>query len=186
VPRQVAQREDVVPLLGEIFREHGFSGTSLSEITHRTGLGKSSLYHFFPNGKAEMAQVVLDDISEWFETHVYAQLRSGDDPADNIRLMFDSVDQYFDSGNRICLVGAFALDDTRDTFATQVNDYFTAWINALAKTLSRSGLTPREAKDAAEETVLGIQGALVLARSQDDSGVFKRALKRLHQHLQAR
>lgn len=184
MPRQIAQRQDVIPVLGEIFREHGFAGTSLSEITQRTGLGKSSLYHFFPNGKTEMAQAVLDDISHWFETHVYAQLRSGDDPAENIRHMFDSVDQYFHSGNRICLVGAFALDDTRNSFATEVNDYFTAWTQALGKALVRSGLSGKAARDMAEDTVLAIQGALVLARSQDDPGVFKRTLKRLQQRIQ--
>ena len=171
-------------MLGEVFREHGFAGTSLSEITRRTGLGKSSLYHFFPNGKTEMAQAVLGDISQWFEKHVYAQLRSSEAPDESIKRMFESVDQYFHSGNRICLVGAFALDDTRDTFAAQVNDYFTAWTKALTKTLTRSGLTAKTAKDTAEDTVLAIQGALVLARSQDDPGVFKRTLKRLQQRIQ--
>ena len=183
MPRQIAERQDIIPVLGEIFREHGYAGTSLSEITKRTGLGKSSLYHFFPNGKTEMAQAVLEDISQWFENHVYEQLRTGADPHENVRHMFDSVDRYFHSGNRICLVGAFALDDTRDNFAVEVNDYFMAWTRALAKTLTRGGLTARAAKDMAEDTVLAIQGALVLSRSQDDAGIFRRTLKRLQQRI---
>jgi len=49
--RTVAERADIVPKLGEIFREHGFEGASLALIGQKTGLGKSSLYHFFPGGK---------------------------------------------------------------------------------------------------------------------------------------
>ncbi len=51
--REAAARSDVIPALGETFRERGFSGASLSEITARTGLGKSSLYHFSPAEKLQ-------------------------------------------------------------------------------------------------------------------------------------
>ena len=79
--RKIAERGDAIPALAEIFREHGFAGASLSEITKRTGLGKGSLYHFFPNGKEEMAQAVLDDVAGWFETNVFMPLRESEDPA---------------------------------------------------------------------------------------------------------
>jgi AcrR family transcriptional regulator len=183
MPRQIAERSDVVPMLGEIFRESGYAGASLSEITRRTGLGKSSLYHFFPGGKKEMAAAVLQDISNWFEENVYALLRDSKSLDRSIKTMFDSVDRYFSSGNRICLVGAFALDHTRDEFADEVNDYFTAWTDALVKALKQGGYPLKEAKDTAEDIVSGIQGALVLARSHDDPKVFTRTLKRLRQRV---
>ena len=72
--RDITERHDVIPILGEIFREYGFSGTSLTEITHRTGLGKGSLYHFFPSGKKEMAEVVLENVATWFEDNVFLPL----------------------------------------------------------------------------------------------------------------
>ena len=64
--RTVAERSDVIPVLAEIFREHGFEGASLSIIGEKTGLGKGSLYHFFPGGKEEMAASVLHEIDTWF------------------------------------------------------------------------------------------------------------------------
>ena len=51
MPKIIAERNDAIPALGEVFRELGFEGASLSEITNRTGLGKGSLYHFFPARK---------------------------------------------------------------------------------------------------------------------------------------
>jgi len=183
--REVAERHDIIPALGEIFRERGFSGTSLSEITQRTGLGKSSLYHFFPKGKKEMAEAVLDDVSAWFEKNVFSPLRESKDPKPGIKKMFVEVDRYFYSGKRICLVGAFALDDTRDQFANRVNTYFTSWTRALIVALKRNGFSAKEARETAEDVVASIQGALVLARSLDDPGIFTRTLKRLQNRVAA-
>ena len=181
--REIAERSDVIPVLGEIFRECGYAGASLSEITRRSGLGKSSLYHFFPGGKKEMAAAVLDDIADWFEMNIYRKLREGDDPNASIKSMFESVDRYFHSGSRICLVGAFALDETRDKFRAKVSVYFTEWADSLTQALIRAGHTAKDAREFAEDTISGIQGALVLARSQNDSAVFSRALNRLQRRL---
>lgn len=179
----VHDRAALVPLLAEIFREHGFDGASLSQITAKTGLGKGSLYHFFPGGKEEMAAAVLDHIAEWFETEVFAPLRAGEDPRVAISAMFKSVDAYFRSGRRVCLVGAFALNDVRDHFAAAINAYFTAWQDALATALRRDGKGRTEAAELAEDVVAGIQGALVAARACDDPALFARALRRLERRL---
>lgn len=178
MPRTVAERADVIPALAETFRDHGYEGASLAHITRRTGLGKGSLYHFFPGGKEEMAAAVLAEIDGWFERAVYAPLREGGDPLAAIDKMFTSVDAYFRSGRRVCLVGALALGDARDRFAGAIDRYFRAWIDALAGALIRAGRTTAEADALAEETVGTVQGALVLARAVDDPAVFGRILAR--------
>ncbi|WP_298225655.1 TetR/AcrR family transcriptional regulator [Acidocella sp.] len=180
--RTVYERADVVQMIAEIFRELGYEGASLSRITERTGLGKGSLYHFFPGGKEEMASAILASVAAWFENFVYEPLRH-DDSEQAIAAMWKSVDDYFCSGKRICLVGAFALDDTRDRFASAIRSYFTQWIDALRDALVRSGRDRDCAMLDAEEAVLGIQGALVLARALNDKSVFSRALDRLAYRL---
>ena len=124
MPRVVAERADVIPALAEVFREHGYEGASLSVITVATGLGKGSLYHFFPGGKEEMASAVLDDVEGWFKAKVFAPLRDGSDPRGAICDMLEAVDTYFRSGRRVCLVGVLALADARDRFPARVRDYF--------------------------------------------------------------
>lgn len=183
--RKPVERGDVIPLLGEIFREHGYAGTSLSAITERTGLGKGSLYHFFPGGKDEMARAVLGDVADWFETQIFAPLRDREDAAAGIDHMFRAVVQFFHSGRRVCLVGTFALDEARDRFAVEVQSYFSVWTRTLAMALRRSGHDKRVAREIAEDVVAGIQSALVLARSQDDPALFVRAIKRLRQRTRA-
>ncbi|SME93462.1 transcriptional regulator, TetR family [Tistlia consotensis] len=181
--RTVAERSDTLPALAEVFREHGYEGASLTLIGEATGLGKGSLYHFFPGGKQEMAAAVLAEIDGWFEREIFAPLRSAQPPAAGIAAMFDGVEAYFRSGRRVCLVGAFALGDARDRFAEPVRGYFSRWIKALATALTREGHEVAEARRLAEGAVAGIQGAIVLARALDDPRVFARCLDALRDAL---
>jgi len=179
----MASRAEIIPLLAETFREHGYEGATLTLICKSTGLGKGSLYNLFPKGKEEMAVAVLDAIDAWFEREVFAPLATGG-PAATAR-MFDAVDAYFRSGGRVCLVGAFALADTRDRFGARVRGYFTRWIDALSAALTAAGHKPRKARSRAEEIVAGVQGAIVLARALDDQAAFSRILERLRRRAAA-
>lgn len=183
--RAIAERADVIPLLAEVFRENGFEGASLAVISRETGLGKGSLYHFFPGGKEEMAAAVLQDIDLWFDTHIFQPLRATGEPREAIAAMCSAVESYFRSGRRICLVGAFALDNVRDRFAATIRAYFTAWTNALADVLERAGASQTAACERAEEAVIAIQGALVMSRALDDPALFTRALARARASLLA-
>lgn len=173
----------MVPLLAEVFREHGYEGASLALIGRATGLGKGSLYHLFPNGKEQMAAEVLAEIDAWFEQNVFSPLRDEPDPRRAIRLTLARMDAYFQSGRRVCLVGSFALSDTRDQFAERVRGYFAGWVAALAAALVRAGHGTPEATGLAEDAVAGVQGALVLARALGDAGAFSRALDRIGARL---
>ena len=173
----------MIPLLAEVFRELGYEGATLSRITARTGLSKGSLYHFFPGGKEEMAAAVLDHVDSWFIEHIFRPLEEGE-PVAAIAGMWQAVNIYFCSGQRICLVGAFALDETRDRFPQAIRSYFVRWIGALASALVRIGKDKKTATQLAENAVLSIQGALVLMRATADAGLFKRALSRLAEDLQ--
>ncbi|MBN1086970.1 TetR/AcrR family transcriptional regulator [Erwinia aphidicola] len=121
--RSVYQREDVLPLVAGVFRELGYDGTSISRITEKTGLGKGSLYHFFPGGKEEMAAAVLAEVDSWFTLNIFTPLHE-QAAASAISAMWQAVESYFHSGQRICLLGAFALDETRDRFASTISRYF--------------------------------------------------------------
>jgi len=181
--RVIAERDDVVPLLAEVFRAYGFEGASLARITEGTKLGKGSIYHFFPGGKEEMAAAVLSDIDDWFRLQVFAPLRESADAEQGIALMFDEVGRYFLSGRKVCLVGVFALGNERDRFADKVRDYFAAWIDALAVALVRTGRGSVDASALAEEAVGSIQGALVLSRAFDRTEMFTATLDRLRARL---
>lgn len=179
--RKPTERADLPPLLAEVFRKHGYEGASLALISEATGLGKGSLYNFFPGGKEEMAAAVLADVDTWFERNVFLPLCDEADAEKAISTMLDAVDAYFRSGRRICLVGAFALDDVRSRFSERIRDYFARWVEALAAALARAGR--KDAPALAEEAVSLVQGAIVLSRALDDTGAFDRIIGSLRKRL---
>ncbi len=163
-----------------MFRKHGYEGASLSLISKATGLGKGSLYNFFPGGKDEMLAAVLGQIDAWFEAQVFEPLAEAEAAEIAVTSMFDAVDGYFRSGRRVCLVGVLALEDaSRDRFAGPVRSYFRRWVDALAEALRRFGHDKGAAMALAEEVVAGIQGGIVLARALEDPDAFRRTLTKL-------
>src|SRR5258707_3207521 len=128
--RSIAERADVLPQLAEVFRAHGYEGATLALISDATGLGKGSLYNFFPGGKEHMAMEVLDSIDRWFVDNIYAPLRTSTDPAKGIVDMFVAVDDYFCSRQRGVLVGAVAVGAPRDLVHERGETHFSGWLYA--------------------------------------------------------
>lgn len=176
--RIVAEKADVVPVLAEIFRQHGYEGTSIGIISERSGLGRGSLYHFFPGGKADMAAAVLDHVSDWFEVNVFRPLEVLP-PEAAINTMLDAVLTYFEGGQRVCIVGAFALDQTRDRFAGAVGSYFARWVAVLAACLRRMEPSAGTCQEQAHRMIATIQGGIVLARATGDAETFRTLINEL-------
>ncbi len=182
--RSATERPDLLPTLADAFRAHGYEGTTIAVICKATGLGKGSLYHFFPGGKEEMAAAVLEEIDGWFERHIFGPLRDEENGAVAIAGMLESTAAYFRSGRRVCLIGSFALSDVRDRFAKRIRPYFEAWVNAVAQALRATGRHSRsEARELAEALVAEIQGALVLTRALDDPKIFEGTVRRARARL---
>src|SRR5260370_4328744 len=168
--KSVSERAELLPLLAEVFRSHGYEGATLALIGEATGLGKGSLYHFFPGGKAQMAAELLAEIDHWFEVNDFPPLRMSDDPAEAIAGMIKAVENYFRSGHRTCLVGIIALGASRDIFAVQVQDYFARWNDALARVLRHSGPSASAALRRSSGAILTSPVPLALRRASYDFG----------------
>lgn len=167
-----------MPALAEAFREHGFEGASLAILSQATGLGKGSLYNFFPGGKEEMMDAVLADIDGWFCATIFAPLEQPRDPATAIRSMIEEVTAYFRSGGRVCLVGWVGLGSSGNAFASRIRGYFAHWVSALTHCLEAGHVPRSQAQPLAEETVCGIQGAIILARALSEEAAFGRIVGR--------
>ncbi|GBR13988.1 hypothetical protein GCM10007868_07290 [Gluconobacter frateurii] len=129
-----------------------------------------------------MAAEVLAHIQCWFEAEIFVPLKETEGPLTGIESMFRSTEQYFQSGQRICLMGLMALDG-ETPFGTQIQAYFSDWQAALALAIHSSGKLKEESTDLAEEIVSGIQGALVLAHAQSDAGIFLRRMQSFRRRL---
>ncbi|MHC6230954.1 TetR/AcrR family transcriptional regulator [Arthrobacter sp. MMS24-T111] len=185
MPRTLLERPDAVRALAGVFRRRGFEGSSLSVIQQEAGIGRGSLYHFFPDGKTDMARAVLDQVKDWFEDEVFAPLRSAADAAEAVSAMTKAVANYFISRENVCLFAAMTLGEEKATFAGEVKTYFADWVDALAALLQSGGLTPGDARENALDAVAVIQGGLILTRAYGDETTFLGVMERVEGRLLA-
>ena len=63
-----ASRRRILDAAAEIAGERGYAGTSISDVSKRSGLPKSSIYWHFADKDALFAAVIEDSYEQWMET----------------------------------------------------------------------------------------------------------------------
>ncbi len=174
----MADRTRVHAQLAGLFRERGYAATSLPDITAATGLGRGSLYHLFPGGKPQMLAEVVAGVAAWFEQEVFEPLEGA---APDVDAMLDAVSAYFDSGRSLCLIGRLGLEPHPTGLDAALRQYFARWQDTLGTALRTLGHAEPDA--AAEELVVAVQGALVVAHTRGEPQVFTRAITGWRAHL---
>ena len=185
MPPALLSRDEVVEKLMLVVRRSGYDGASLSELSKATGLGKSSLYHYFPDGKDDMVRAVLDHLQSQLRASVFAPLREPGPATRRVQEMVKTLDAFYRGGREACVLGNLVLGTSRTRFRGHLQAIFDEWIEALAAALADGGLSRTLARSRAEDAVIRIEGALVLAGGMDDVGLFTRALRQLPRELLA-
>lgn len=177
--RPAAPREEIVEKLGEVFRRFGYEGASLKLLSEATGLGRSSLYHYFPNGKEDMAAAVLSSADDWGAERLRPIVESDADPQDKARRIARELDAFYLGGKRSCLLELFAIGDARALFGQRVAGRLTTLEGLLAGIAREAGADPEAAERRAENALIAIHGGLVVSRGLGDTAPFKRVLDEL-------
>jgi TetR/AcrR family transcriptional regulator, lmrAB and yxaGH operons repressor len=180
-------KQTYVPALLKLFRQFGYEGVTLSKISQETGLGKASLYHHFPGGKAEMASAALTEVNQWLETcilPILATASSESQPLAAFQAMCEETSRFFNQGQNACLWAVLVLEQSSDElFHTQISGAFSAWIGAIANVLIHAGLDQTLAQQRGEDAMIAIQGALILSHSLQDFTSFQRVINQIPQQL---
>ena len=179
MPAQILSKEEVLDRLLDTFRDRGYEGASLSELSSATGLMKSSLYHHFPGGKEEMAEEVLAHLDRKLTTAIYEPIKSTKTPQKKLTMLLDGIDAFYESGKRACLLERLVASVDRARFRRPLRNAFAAWIDAVESICIEAGLQKSVARARAEDLVVRVEGALILAAGTDDYSVFARTIKDL-------
>ncbi len=172
-------RAECIKQLAKVFRTAGYERASLSGLASATGLQRSSLYHFFPGGKAQMLKEVIDESNVVFEETVLSALQGEGSPRERFLRLIASLDRYYDSGRETCLLGVLTAEMLSDDIRAHIQSGFSRWVSLLAMLLQEHGFTEAESVDRACESVAAIQGTLVLARGMGREEIFRNLLRRL-------
>jgi AcrR family transcriptional regulator len=179
MPPALLSREQVVERLMRAIRRFGYDGASLAELSKATGLGKSSLYHYFPAGKDDMVRAVLDHLEDQLRDTLFEPLRAPGPVLGRLERMVETLDEFYRGGRESCVFGNLVLGTSRTRFRRQLASIFEQWIDAIAAALVDGGVSASLARVRAEDAVLRIQGALILAGAMNDVTYFGRSLKQM-------
>jgi AcrR family transcriptional regulator len=185
MPTPLLSKPDMLDRLMDLFRDKGFDGASLSDISEATGLGKSSLYHHFPNGKEEIALEVLGHLEEQLERALFEPLRSGGPPGKRLDRMLDTIDRFYEGGKKACLLERLCASVDAKRFRRPLGRAFNTWIEAVEALGVESGLPRAIARLRAEDMVVRIEGALVVCAGTGDTSIFARAIRDLRESVLA-
>jgi TetR/AcrR family transcriptional repressor of lmrAB and yxaGH operons len=186
MPAPILSKEEVLDRLLNTFRDKGYEGASLAELSAATGLVKSSLYHYFPGGKEDMAEQVMAHLDAQLATNLYEPLRSTRTPAKKLNAMLDTIDAFYEGGRKACLLERLSASVDRTRFRRPLRRAYTVWMDAVEAICLEAGLSKGVARGRAEDFVVRVEGALVVCAGTDDYGVFARTIKDLRGSVLAR
>jgi AcrR family transcriptional regulator len=168
--------------LAEVFRVAGFEGASLGALAEGAGLQRASLYHRFPGGKVQMAEAVM----EWAKgVFTNALEPMTDDPDVTVGVVESArrLSAIYADGLLPCMLDTLSLSGAPGSIRAIAAELTAGWIDAMAAAAERGGATAADARLAAEEAFVRVEGSLVLARLRDDPTAFRRAIAELPQML---
>ena len=165
----------LIEALFDIFRNHGYEGTTISLLSEVTGLQKSSLYHHFPKGKEDMLKAVVEFVSAQIQQHIITPLLDTQiKPEKRFSNMVATIKAFYSDGRKNCLLNVLNLGEAKVEINKLQNDDYSAWLNALVELGKEVGLSQQEAKNWAERFLIIIEGALVIQRLTSNKQTFEK------------
>ena len=134
-------RQQMIVSAVALMREQGVDAASFSRVLERSGAPRGSIYHHFPEGKAQLVEEATRYAGEFIAAGLAAALQQ-DDPAAAIRGFAKSwrglLEKWdFQAG---CTVVAAALEGDRSPRARDAaRDAFARWEDLLAEAFADRG-----------------------------------------------
>lgn len=186
MPASVISREEALDRIIAVFRQYGYEGASLTRLSEATGLGRSSLYHHFPNGKVDMAKAAVDSVRTWLVANVFPALSENLPPEEKLRKFADGLARFYRNGERACLTDLFTMGEAGEIFQEHFAKGVRALIKSVAAVVQEAGFAPDEAWTRAEDAIIDMQGALIVSRALGDQAPFQRVMRDMAAKLLAR
>ncbi|MFH8342427.1 TetR/AcrR family transcriptional regulator [Streptomyces sp. AM6-12] len=162
-------RQRIVRAGTELFRRSGYTGTGMKQIAEAAGAPFGSIYHFFPGGKAQLAEEIVRTSGAVYLDLVTTLMASSDDP---VRATADAFTAAADTLTALdfadpCPIATVALEvaSTNEPLRKATSEVFDGWIGHLAAFYTTGGIPARLARDTASSVIALLEGAFMLARA---------------------
>jgi AcrR family transcriptional regulator len=183
VARAADTRARLVAATAALLQRQGYEATSIKRIITEAGATFGSLYHFFPEGKEQLAAEALRHGAEDFADLLHRGLMTSEDPGEAVAncalLLADTLrDSEWTDG---CPVAATALEIIgRSPLIQQASDdALTLWRELIATKLRAGGLADPSATALACTVLSTLEGAELLCRVSGNDEPLRLAARHL-------
>ncbi|MDY8025582.1 TetR/AcrR family transcriptional regulator [Paenibacillus polymyxa] len=166
--------ENIVQTASKLFFHQGYHATGLNQILAESGSPKGSLYYYFPRGKEELALECIRRGNEFIKQKLKRTLDENDNPVlaiqNFIRNTAEEADRTgFDSFMPIGFWAAAETSCISESLRHACVNTFTDWEHIYMERLQESGWTEEKAHSLAVLIISMLEGALILAVTQQSS-----------------
>ncbi len=169
-------RTELAIKAGYLFQQRGYHGVGLSEILESAGVPKGSLYHHYPNGKADLALAAAEIAATEVLRIIDASFDEAASYRDGVTTYCYKLAKYFDihEGKIGCPVSATLLGGPDNAvFRETLSAIYSRWMDRLAEHAVRFGQSAAQADHNARRLFLSLEGSWTLARARGDSNVIR-------------
>lgn len=175
-PQKVEEQALLAGLMS-VIRKKGYEGASLNELAAASGLQKASLYHRFPGGKKEIAAAVLHYVGQWVNENIHDVLTDEKTaPSERVDRVIKNIDQLYGQGKDVCILRALTMDTGVALFGEQIKESMSQWIEGFRKLGISLGMEEGLAENKAYQTLIQVQGSLVVSKGMATVEPFQKAL----------
>ncbi|MER5382283.1 TetR/AcrR family transcriptional regulator [Streptomyces sp. NPDC002688] len=176
-------RERIVAGAADMISRRGLSATSIREMAKHAKAPLGSTYHYFPEGKQQLATEAVRYTGEWVARSLRKELAAG--PAAGLRAFLALwrkivVDTDFHAG---CPVLAVAIEeppaDEVPPALAAAAEVFDQWEGLLADSLREHGADVEQAAQVATLIVAAVEGTVALCRAKHSTEPLDRTAAQL-------
>jgi AcrR family transcriptional regulator len=174
VPTPPRHRAALVRAASQLFRRQGYGATGLNEVLAASGAPRGSLYHYFPQGKAQIGAEVVEHAGQRTADTLDELAADAATPADVLRRYARMVvgwlaESEFRDGSPITTV-LLELAPQEPGVTAAGRAAFASWSRVLERGLTGGGVPPERARRLAGLALAALEGSLVRARVEQDGG----------------
>jgi TetR/AcrR family transcriptional regulator, lmrAB and yxaGH operons repressor len=175
-------RDRLITAAAALFRRKGYHATGLAEILAEAGVPKGSLYHHFPDGKADLARSAADWTADMLVRIIDDAFQTAPGYEEGVAHYCAKLAKLFQiaDASNTCPISALLFDGPEsDAFRLHAERVFQRLIDAVARHGQKFGLSAADANRHAETLLIAVEGAWTLARARRDGTILRSLPQRL-------
>ncbi|MDA7027157.1 TetR/AcrR family transcriptional regulator [Bacillus sp. CLL-7-23] len=165
-------RNKILHTASRLFQLQGYHATGLNQIVKESGAPKGSLYHYFPNGKEELAIEAVTYTGKIIEDIIQNNMEKVSDPIEAIQLFIQETASQFDYTESIqgIPVGLLASETAliSEPLRIACMKVFKRWEGAFTRKLLQNGFSEEKASKLGTLINSMIEGGIILCLTSKD------------------